>query len=231
MTELHALTATELLEGYRKHTLSPVEVAQAVMRRIEAFNPRFNAFNLVSDRLLEEAKASEARWAAGQPRGLLDGVPVSIKDLILTRGWPTLRGSKTIDPGGPWNDDAPATARLREHGALLIGIARGLDGPGALGVVSEGAPVMALSVAAGHPVECGPPATFADGMAVRGSMTPGLTSAAAGPCAAATARKRIPMARLIRRPRAAQPRRRSRRRPASRARRRRRTPRTRRPAR
>jgi threonine dehydratase len=53
------------------------------------------------------------------------------------------------------------------NGALLIGIARGLDGQGALGVVSEGAPVMALSVEAGHPVECGPPATFADGMAVR----------------------------------------------------------------
>jgi aspartyl-tRNA(Asn)/glutamyl-tRNA(Gln) amidotransferase subunit A len=121
MSELHALTATELLEGYRKGTLSPVEVAQAVMKRIEAFNPRFNAFNLVSDRFVEEAKASEARWAAGQPKGLLDGVPVSIKDIILTRGWPTLRGSKTVDPQGPWNDDAPATARLREHGALLIG--------------------------------------------------------------------------------------------------------------
>jgi threonine dehydratase len=53
------------------------------------------------------------------------------------------------------------------NGALLIGIARGLDGQGALGVVSQGAPVMALSVEAGHPVECGPPATFADGMAVR----------------------------------------------------------------
>ena len=95
MTELHALTATELLEAFRKRTLSPVEVAQAVMRRIEAFNPRLNAFNLVSDRLLEEAKASEARWAAGQPKGLLDGVPVSIKDIILTRGWPTLPGFTT----------------------------------------------------------------------------------------------------------------------------------------
>ena len=48
-------------------------------------------------------------------------MPVSIKDLILTRGWPTLRGSKTVDPEGPWNDDAPATARLREHGAVLLG--------------------------------------------------------------------------------------------------------------
>jgi aspartyl-tRNA(Asn)/glutamyl-tRNA(Gln) amidotransferase subunit A len=121
MTDLHQLTATALLDGYRTRTLSPVEVARAVLKRIEDFNPRFNAFNLVSERLIEDAKAAEARWAAGQPRGLLDGVPVSIKDIILTRGWPTLRGSKTIDAKGPWNDDAPATARLREHGALLLG--------------------------------------------------------------------------------------------------------------
>jgi aspartyl-tRNA(Asn)/glutamyl-tRNA(Gln) amidotransferase subunit A len=91
------------------------------MARIEQLNPKLNAFCLVSETALEDAKASEARWSAGQPRGLLDGVPVSIKDIILTKGWPTLRGSKTIDPKGPWNDDAPATARLREHGAVLLG--------------------------------------------------------------------------------------------------------------
>ncbi|MGZ4708027.1 MAG: amidase family protein, partial [Acidimicrobiales bacterium] len=63
----------------------------------------------------------EARWMRGEPKGLLDGVPVSIKDLLLTKGWPTLRGSKTVDAKGPWNDDAPAAARLREHGAVLLG--------------------------------------------------------------------------------------------------------------
>jgi aspartyl-tRNA(Asn)/glutamyl-tRNA(Gln) amidotransferase subunit A len=119
--DLCALSATALLEGYRTRTLSPVEVAEAVLNRIEALNPRLNAFNLVSDQAIEDAKASEARWSSGQPRGLLDGVPVSIKDIILTRGWPTLRGSKTINPKGPWDDDAPATARLREHGAVLLG--------------------------------------------------------------------------------------------------------------
>jgi aspartyl-tRNA(Asn)/glutamyl-tRNA(Gln) amidotransferase subunit A len=67
--------------------------------------------------MMQSLKPAGAR----QPKGLLDGVPVSIKDLILTKGWPTLRGSKTIDPSGPWNDDAPATARLREHGAVLLG--------------------------------------------------------------------------------------------------------------
>jgi aspartyl-tRNA(Asn)/glutamyl-tRNA(Gln) amidotransferase subunit A len=121
MTDLCALSATDLLDGYRKHQLSPVEVTQAVLDRIEKLNPLLNAFNLVSDRALEDAKASEARWMAGQPKGLLDGVPVSIKDIILTKGWPTLRGSKTVDAKGPWNDDAPATARLREHGAVLLG--------------------------------------------------------------------------------------------------------------
>ena len=52
---------------------------------------------------------------------MLDGVPTSIKDLILTRGWPTLRGSRTVDPKQPWDVDAPATARLREAGAVLLG--------------------------------------------------------------------------------------------------------------
>ena len=121
MSDLCALSATDLLDGYRKHQLSPIEVTRAVLDRIEKLNPVLNAFNLVSDRAMEDAKASEARWLAGQPKGLLDGVPVSIKDIILTRGWPTLRGSKTVDPKAPWNDDAPATARLREHGAVLLG--------------------------------------------------------------------------------------------------------------
>jgi aspartyl-tRNA(Asn)/glutamyl-tRNA(Gln) amidotransferase subunit A len=121
MSELWALTATELVEGFRKKTLSPVEVTDAVLARIQQLNPKLNAFCLISETALDEAKASEARWTTGQPRGLLDGVPVSIKDIILTKGWPTLRGSKTVDPKGPWNDDAPATARLREHGAVLLG--------------------------------------------------------------------------------------------------------------
>jgi aspartyl-tRNA(Asn)/glutamyl-tRNA(Gln) amidotransferase subunit A len=119
--DLCRLSAVELLEGYRTHAITPVEVAAALVRRIGELNPRLNAFCLVSERILEDARASEARWRAGQPKGLLDGVPISIKDLLLTKGWPTLRGSKSIDPKGPWNDDAPATARLREHGALLLG--------------------------------------------------------------------------------------------------------------
>ncbi|MGH8721352.1 MAG: amidase, partial [Burkholderiales bacterium] len=81
-----------------------------------------NCFNLVDRQgALAAARASEARWKKAAPAGLLDGVPTSIKDIILTKGWPTRRGSKTTDPQGPWNDDAPAVARLREHGAVFLG--------------------------------------------------------------------------------------------------------------
>src|SRR5919201_559402 len=121
MSDIWALSASELLEHFRKRTLSPVEATQAVLARIQELNPKLNAFTLIASDALESAKQSEERWLNAQPKGLLDGVPVSIKDLLLTKGWPTLRGSKTIDPKGPWNDDAPATARLREHGAVLIG--------------------------------------------------------------------------------------------------------------
>ena len=62
-----------------------------------------------------------ARWTAGNPLSPLDGVPVAVKDLLLTKGWPTLRGSLTVDPAGPWDVDAPAVARLKEAGAVLIG--------------------------------------------------------------------------------------------------------------
>ncbi len=121
-SELCSLSATEMVDGYRKKSFSPVEVTKAVLERIERLNPVLNAFVLVGRKeALAAAKASEARWRAKHPMGQLDGVPVSIKDLILTKGWPTLRGSKTVDPKGPWNDDAPCVARLREHGAVILG--------------------------------------------------------------------------------------------------------------
>jgi aspartyl-tRNA(Asn)/glutamyl-tRNA(Gln) amidotransferase subunit A len=120
--DLCSLSATDLLRCYSKKQLSPVEVTRAVLERIEKLNPILNAFCYLDKKhSIESAKQSEKRWLKGAPQGLLDGVPVSIKDLLLTRGWPTLRGSKTIDPKGPWNDDAPAVARLREHGAVLLG--------------------------------------------------------------------------------------------------------------
>lgn len=121
-SDLTQRTATELLALYAEGEASPVEVTQAVVDRIEGINPIVNAFCLIdADAALQAAAASERRWLDREPIGPLDGVPTSIKDLILTAGWPTRRGSRTIDPDQPWEVDAPATARLRESGAVLIG--------------------------------------------------------------------------------------------------------------
>ena len=120
--EIAMLTAGALLERYREGSLSPVEATQAALDRIDRHNRRLNAFNLVDpEAALAAARASEERWRLGVPRGRLDGCPVSIKDILLTEGWPTLRGSKTTVADQDWNEDAPAVARLKEHGAVLLG--------------------------------------------------------------------------------------------------------------
>ena len=114
--------SVELVEGYRRKTLSPVEVTQAALDAIDTYDRRVNAFVLVdAEGALAAAKQSEARWHSGTPLGPGDGVPTSIKDALWTRGWPTLRGSSLIDAAGPWEEDAPCVARLRETGAVLLG--------------------------------------------------------------------------------------------------------------
>lgn len=116
------LSANELSAAFRDKTLSPVEVTEAMFGRIDALNSQINAFCFEDrPRSLADASESEKRWLAGTQRSPLDGVPISIKDLILTKGWPTLRGSRTIDRNQTWNDDAPAVARVREAGMVIIG--------------------------------------------------------------------------------------------------------------
>ena len=120
--DITRLPATELLRRYQDKSLSPVEVTQAVLDRIEHDNPVVNAFCIVDPKqALASARGSESRWAKGAPCGLVDGVPTTIKDVVLTKGWPTLRGSRTTDPHQSWEEDAPCTARLREQGAVLLG--------------------------------------------------------------------------------------------------------------
>ena len=122
MTGTAELSATEMMAEYSAGRLSPVEVARDALDRIEAVNDAVNAYCLVDrERALAAAAESEARYRRGEPRGLLDGVPVSIKDILLSRDWPTRRGSLTVDPNQVWDVDAPAVARLREHNAVLVG--------------------------------------------------------------------------------------------------------------
>src|ERR1700761_5823161 len=122
MAEPHEMTAAELSRAFHDGDLSPVEVTEACLARIEALDSQINAFCLIdAETSRTQAEASEKRWAEGDPLSPLDGVPVAIKDLLVTKGWPTRRGSLTVDPKGPWNEDAPTVARLREAGAVLIG--------------------------------------------------------------------------------------------------------------
>ena len=116
------LMAFELMDLYRKGELSPVEVLDAVLDRVDTLAPKLNAFQLIDENAAKEAaKASEERWHKDSPIGALDGIPISIKDIILTKGWPTLRGSRTIDPDQNWDEDSPSVARLKEAGAVLFG--------------------------------------------------------------------------------------------------------------
>lgn len=120
--EPHERTAAELSTAFAGRDLSPVEVADACLARIEALDAEINAFCLVDpETSRKQAEDSEQRWMEGAPLSPLDGVPVAIKDLLLTKGWPTRRGSLTVDPKGPWDIDAPSVARLCEAGAVLIG--------------------------------------------------------------------------------------------------------------
>ncbi|MFI5807624.1 amidase [Streptomyces sp. NPDC051561] len=121
-TALASFTARQLLAAYEKGEASPVEAARAVLERAEAIQPTLNAFvRIDGEAALAQARESAERWRRREPRGLLDGVPVTVKDLLLQAGTPTLRGSQSISAEGAWDEDAPAVARLREHGAVFIG--------------------------------------------------------------------------------------------------------------
>ncbi len=114
------MSALELIRAYRTRALSPVEASTSVIERMEAFEPHIHATWLYApERALEGARASEARWAKGEPIGPLDGVPVTVKDNIATQGDPTPIGTAASDMT-PATADAPPAARLREAGAIIF---------------------------------------------------------------------------------------------------------------
>ena len=120
-TEIIYMTATELVARYGDGSLTPVEVTQAALDRLDQIEPKINAFQYVDhESALAAARASETRWQSGGPQGALDGVPVTVKDLIPLKGWPLRNGSATTDET-PCDFDAPSVARLREAGAVFLG--------------------------------------------------------------------------------------------------------------
>jgi aspartyl-tRNA(Asn)/glutamyl-tRNA(Gln) amidotransferase subunit A len=121
-SDLAALPVADLIHLFRTKQASPVEATQASLDRIDRLNGRYNAYCFVDrDSALAAARESEGRWVKGEPASAIDGVATSIKDIVLTKGWPTLRGSRSTDPEQNWTEDAPAVARLRASGAVLLG--------------------------------------------------------------------------------------------------------------
>jgi aspartyl-tRNA(Asn)/glutamyl-tRNA(Gln) amidotransferase subunit A len=122
MSDLSSLTAVRLLEGFSSGDFSPVEATRAALEQAEKVQPHVNAFvRIDGDDALAQARESAERWRRGDPQGPLDGVPVTVKDILLLRGKPTLRGSWSSSTEGPWEEDAPSVARMREAGAVFVG--------------------------------------------------------------------------------------------------------------
>jgi aspartyl-tRNA(Asn)/glutamyl-tRNA(Gln) amidotransferase subunit A len=121
MNDLIMMSASELVAGFRHRQLSPVDVISAVLDQVSRLDPVVNGLcGLDGDLAISAARASERRWMLGDTYGLLDGVPVTVKDLVAVQGLPTRYGSLTSSPD-PAGEDAPAVARLRQAGAIVFG--------------------------------------------------------------------------------------------------------------
>jgi aspartyl-tRNA(Asn)/glutamyl-tRNA(Gln) amidotransferase subunit A len=120
-TDLCYMPATDLVAAIRTKQVSPVEVVNVVLARIEQLNPQLNAFCLITaDAARQAAQAAEQAVMRGEPLGPLHGVPVSIKDLVITKGVRTMRGSKLYEHDVP-TEDAPVVERLKIAGAIILG--------------------------------------------------------------------------------------------------------------
>lgn len=107
---------------FRRGELSPVTVTQQLLDDIQADTAGINAFCLLDpDQAMAQAHAAQARYQAGAPLGPLDGVPVSVKDLVAVKGWPTRRGSLSSLADPVAVQDAPAVTLLRNAGSVIFG--------------------------------------------------------------------------------------------------------------
>ena len=120
-TDLCFLTLHELASRIQSNDVSPVEVAEAILERIERLNPRLNAYiTVMADQALADARAAEGEIAAGRYRGPLHGVPIGVKDLCATKGVRTTAGSKILADWVP-DEDATVIRKLRQAGAVIVG--------------------------------------------------------------------------------------------------------------
>jgi aspartyl-tRNA(Asn)/glutamyl-tRNA(Gln) amidotransferase subunit A len=115
------LTLTDAAEQIRTRRLSPVELTQQCLSRIERLNPVLNAFiTITAEQALKQAQHAEAEIAAGNYRRPLHGIPIGLKDLFDTAGVRTTAGSKQYADRIP-EEDAEVVRRLKQAGAVLVG--------------------------------------------------------------------------------------------------------------
>src|SRR3954470_2389170 len=121
MPSIHDLSATQLSAAFSQGELSPVEVARALLARVGTWEPKINAmYRVLEESALEQARASEERWREGRAQSPLDGVPITIKENIYTRGDPSPIGARANEDAPPQAADAPPAARAREAGCVIL---------------------------------------------------------------------------------------------------------------
>ena len=122
MAGIYELGAAELTAAYASGKLSPVEATRAALERIQSWEPRINAmYRVHAERALDEARAAEARWRSNRALSALDGVPITIKENIYTRGDPAPIGTRANEAAPPEPADSPPAARVREAGCIILG--------------------------------------------------------------------------------------------------------------
>jgi aspartyl-tRNA(Asn)/glutamyl-tRNA(Gln) amidotransferase subunit A len=120
--DLCQYSSAQLRQLYLKRIASPIDVASAILDRIDHLNPRFNIFSYIDpETTIEMARRSEARWQRGRPLGPGDGIPATIKDNMHVIGWPRRCGSLTIPETSKSSFDSACVARLREAGCVFLG--------------------------------------------------------------------------------------------------------------
>ena len=122
MSDPSLLSASDLVTAYRRRSLSPVEVLDAIEARVARFEPDLKAFSHRDPDLARtQARASEARWTNGEPVGPVDGVPITIKESLDVEGWASRKGSTTVPADQLAQADCPVVRHMRAGGAVFVG--------------------------------------------------------------------------------------------------------------
>jgi aspartyl-tRNA(Asn)/glutamyl-tRNA(Gln) amidotransferase subunit A len=118
----HERSAAGLAAAFSRREATPMEAVRAALARIAELEPKLNAMYRVDrEGAIEQARAADARWEAGRPLSALDGVPLTIKENVYTRGAPAPIGTRANEDAPPQPEDAPPAARLREAGCVILG--------------------------------------------------------------------------------------------------------------